>query len=86
MMHTVTDVGHQQSGDLRHQRRHRLAGGHSSIRGTISTMIIDFAFVAAHRKGNRRVGCRILHLYDVAYCIAGVLSNSRNLHRFYGFV
>ena len=57
----VTDVGHQQSGDLRHQRRHRLADGHSissssNNRDTISTMIIRICSVASRRKERCGIG------------------------------
>ena len=59
----VTNIGCQQSGDLRHpvvgghRRRRRLGDGRSSSKDTSRTMTTDFCLAASFRKGSRPVVC-----------------------------
>jgi hypothetical protein len=97
-MVSVTNLGCQQSGDLRHlvagghKRRRRLENGRSSSKDMSRTMTTDCRIVALFRKGSRRVVCAASE--KTAYCTtflvtallgcSGVLS--RHFARLYGYL
>ena len=82
----ATDIGHQQSGDLKRQtadgrsNRRRQEGGRSISRDTTSSIITDFA-MWRRSKGNHCIPCAMnlkncILYYLASYCIAGVVGSA----------
>jgi hypothetical protein len=64
----VTNVGHQQNGDSRHQRRHRLVDGHSTNNNRVTTSIMIISFASWRCVGRTAsVLHDLLHCYDVRF-------------------
>ena len=67
---TVTDIGHQQSGDLKrggfHSSTRRLEGGHSSNKDTTRTMTIELG--VWRRVGREAVMLTAQHANNSAFC------------------